>query len=282
MQTDWAEKEAGRLVKQAAIAEGTCLILGASDTGKTTLAAALAKQLLNTGPVGIVDADIGQSHIGPPTTVGWATIDKPMEQQSWQPGGISFVGAISPPGHLLQLTAAITQCVREVSKFAKVILIDTPGFVVGPAATALWWAVQQIIKPTSIVAVQRGTELDHILAGLDCLELKLEVITPPPQIPTKSPQDRKSYRQTQFNRYFDNASFYNINLNDVAVQPISSFSGALLSRLIALRDISGSDLGIGIVTNFNSKRNVLTVKAPKIDIPQVRCILIGEISKDYS
>ena len=54
----------------------TGLVLGASDTGKTTLVETLAGKLAEAGPVAVVDADIGQSHIGPPATVGWAMAGK--------------------------------------------------------------------------------------------------------------------------------------------------------------------------------------------------------------
>jgi polynucleotide 5'-kinase involved in rRNA processing len=47
------------------------LVLGARDTGKTTLVTYLAHALLaDGGSVVVVDADLGQSEIGPPTTVG--------------------------------------------------------------------------------------------------------------------------------------------------------------------------------------------------------------------
>ena len=48
------------------------MVVGASDTGKTTLTAYLAGALAARGEtVAVVDADVGQSEIGPPTTVGW-------------------------------------------------------------------------------------------------------------------------------------------------------------------------------------------------------------------
>ena len=78
MSLDWAENTAQQILSKDLCKKGICLILGASDTGKTTLAEALTKQLVKKQPVGIVDADIGQSHIGPPTTVGWALVDNPQ------------------------------------------------------------------------------------------------------------------------------------------------------------------------------------------------------------
>lgn len=41
------------------------MVLGASDTGKTTLIEDLLGFLLEKYTVGVVDADLGQSHIGP-------------------------------------------------------------------------------------------------------------------------------------------------------------------------------------------------------------------------
>ena len=128
MSLDWADEIAQELLTQGLLKTGVCLILGGTDTGKTTLAETLAKRAASSKPVGIIDADIGQSHIGPPGTVGWAIVDGPQVDMSlFTAAGISFVGDVTPVGHLLQLTAAITGCVQEVSKAAKLVIIDTPA-----------------------------------------------------------------------------------------------------------------------------------------------------------
>ncbi len=162
MSQDWADNIAQEIISQNLIKTGACLILGAADTGKTTLAAALARQLAPSRPVGIVDADIGQSHIGPPTTVGWAVAANPPPEDLWQlpAAGISFVGDVTPVGHLLQLTAAIIQSVNQASKAAELIIVDTPGFISGPAASALWWTVQRVLNPelNSGSAARKRTE----------------------------------------------------------------------------------------------------------------------------
>ncbi len=134
MPDDWSDKTACRLLNQGLIQKGICLLLGAADTGKTALATAIARHTASSRPVAIIDADVGQSHIGPPTTVGWAVVDNPPADLSQlTAAGISFVGDVTPAGHLLQLTAAITQCVRQASEAADLIIIDTPGLVRGPS-----------------------------------------------------------------------------------------------------------------------------------------------------
>ncbi|MHC4572296.1 MAG: Clp1/GlmU family protein [Planctomycetota bacterium] len=279
----WADKTAQQLLSRGFVKTGICLILGAADTGKTTLAAALAKCATSSEPVGIIDADIGQSHIGPPTTVGWAVVENsqiPFIEFSDLPiGGISFVGDVTPARHLLQLTAAITQCVQQVSKAAELMIIDTPGFIRGPAATALWWTVQRILQPKLILAVTRNDELNGICAGLRSLDLKLELIKSPQRIPTKSPPDRRNYRQNQFSKYFRDSCLYNISLSNMAVQTSWNLSREIfVNRLVALRDGKGIDVAIGVITDWQESDNIVIVRSPQFDIQQIRCLVIGDVT----
>ncbi len=287
---DWAQEIAKQLLNRDLMRKGACLVLGSADTGKTALVAAIAKHAASSQPVVIVDADIGQSHIGPPATVGWAIVDGPQADFSQLAiGGISFVGDIAPTGHLLQLTAAIIQCVQQSSKVTKLIIIDTPGFIYGPAAWALWWTVQRILQPELILAVERDDEMSDILGGLpgygglrpdeQYRSSKFELIKCPPQLPAKSPHERRNYRQNQFNKYFRHSCLYNIKLSDVAVQTTrNSSSKNLVNRLIALSDGKGKDLSIGLITNWQRDNDIVEVRSPQLDIQQVRCLVVGDIT----
>jgi polynucleotide 5'-hydroxyl-kinase GRC3/NOL9 len=280
MAQDWADNITQKLLSKSIIQKGICLFLGASDTGKTTLAAALAKRLASKQPVGIVDADIGQSHIGPPTTVGWAVADNRRSDFSQLlAAGISFVGDVTPVGHLLQLTAAIIQCVEQASKVAELIILDTPGFIRGPAAIALWWTVQRVLNPKLIIAVQRESELSDILIGLQCFDSQIELVKCPSQIRTKSPEDRRTYRQDQFDKYFRDSLLYNINLSDVAVQTTQNLSrNSPVSCLVGLRNRQGTDAAIGIIKDWQSEKNIAVIRAPQLDIQQVCCLVIGDVT----
>lgn len=294
MPQDWADNIAQKLIKGNLIKTGACLILGGADTGKTTLVAALAGRLAASRLVGIVDADIGQSHIGPPTTVGWVIIPNTPPDDLWQlpAAGISFVGNVTPVGHLLQLTAAIIQSVREASKAAQLIIVDTPGFIAGAAASALWWTVQRVLNPKLILAVQRENELSNILAGLPPIksfegrlyfDSHLEMIKCPSQIRSKSPEERRSYRQKQFNKYFHNSVVYNFNLGDISIQTSQNFRDTDLSgRLVGLRNRQGIDLAIGIIKNWQSDKNTAVIRAPQLDIREIRCLIIGDTTIDIA
>jgi predicted RNase H-like nuclease len=282
MSLDWADKIVDRLLNEHLIDTGICLVLGSSDTGKTTLVSALAKSAASCRPVAIVDADIGQSHIGPPATVGWTVIDNPQADFSALPlKGISFVGDVSPIGHLLQLTAAISQCVRQAAGAADLIIIDTPGLVLGPAARALWWTVHRTLQPTLVLAVQRGDELAHVLAGLRYLESRLELIKPPADMLLKSPQHRRRYRRDRFARYFRDACLHEISLSKVAVQGDRSLGRTnRLGRLVALRDAEARDMAVGLIEKWKETRDIAVIRAPKTNVRQIRCVVIGDVSID--
>jgi polynucleotide 5'-hydroxyl-kinase GRC3/NOL9 len=298
MSQDWADRVAQQLLNRGLIQRGICLLLGAADTGKTTLAAILAKYVASNQPVGIIDADIGQSHIGPPTTVAWAIAENPKFNLSeLSVRGMSFVGDVTPAGHLLQLTAAITQCVQQVSEVTELTIIDTPGFVLGPAAAVLWWTIQRILQPKLILAVQRepilqkvrrigaqcSNELSDIIASLQFFETHIEFVGSPPQIPIKSPHDRQSYRQNQFGRYFRNSCLYNISLSNIAIQASYRLSREnLLHRIVALRNGMGADIAIGLIEDWQDDESVAVVRAPNVDIQQTRCLVIGDISIDIA
>jgi polynucleotide 5'-hydroxyl-kinase GRC3/NOL9 len=81
--------------------KGIAIILGATDTGKSTLAKFLIFNLCKCGlKVALVDADIGQSFLGPPTTIGFSVFKSdPNWELLLSPPEIFFVGSTTPEGH---------------------------------------------------------------------------------------------------------------------------------------------------------------------------------------
>src|SRR5437870_6298768 len=62
---------------------GVCVIIGEVDSGKSSLCTFLANKCLeDTGKVGVVDADVGQADIGPPTTISSSVVQAPIDRKS--------------------------------------------------------------------------------------------------------------------------------------------------------------------------------------------------------
>ncbi|NLE76162.1 MAG: hypothetical protein GX605_05350 [Chloroflexi bacterium] len=86
------------------------MVLGASDSGKSTFAGYLFQRVQADGrDAAFLDADLGQSTVGLPTTVNLAAPQGPLRlvQEGApfppRPGGSSFVGSVTPRGYLLPL-----------------------------------------------------------------------------------------------------------------------------------------------------------------------------------
>jgi polynucleotide 5'-hydroxyl-kinase GRC3/NOL9 len=294
MVENWADVIAERIVGAGFLTKGKCLFLGAADTGKTSLMGAIASRLAPQQPVALVDADIGQSHIGPPTTVGWTlmgTDDAEDLAAGWTAGegsalaarGIAFVGDITPVGHLLQLTAALALCVEQAEKAAAVVLIDTPGLVTGGAACSLWWTVQRLLRPERIIAVQRQDELRDLLGGLQAGLSVIEVVQAPPELRRKSPEARQQHRRRLFDQYFRNATTCALDLTRLAVRAMGRVpSEDAVRRIVGLTDVMGQDMAIGAVERWRQEEGQATIRAPQSDFSRVRCLTVGQAKLDTS
>jgi polynucleotide 5'-hydroxyl-kinase GRC3/NOL9 len=261
--------------------EGIYFFLGAADVGKTTLISRIGAGLAAKRSTAIVDADTGQSHIGPPATVGWA-IARPEENdlENLPLGEMAFVGEISPVGHLLQETGAIAQCVKQAAGKANTVLIDTPGFISGFAACALWWEVVRSVQPEAIIAVNRGSELNEVLRGVTNCGPAIEIIGCCDAVKNKSPEQRRAFRQRRFARYFADVDTFEIRLKDVGVQNSKKLNGECAQgRLVGLRNDKGTDLAMGFVVDWQDGDKVI-VKAPLVDPKEVRCIAVGDATID--
>src|SRR5205807_5836674 len=98
------------LARSAAIT-GTVALIGPPDSGKSTFALALANRVAEAGrAAAVIDADVGQSEIGPPGAIGMARIDRAVGALSdLRVRGLAFVGDISPFGHIWPITLGVLQ-----------------------------------------------------------------------------------------------------------------------------------------------------------------------------
>jgi len=266
-----------QVTSRAPAKEGIFMLLGGADTGKTTIAKALANKWASSKTVALIDADIGQSHIGPPTTVGWILLTEPgTDVDNVAPTGISFVGHISPVGYLLQFITAVLCAIRHASGKTNLLIIDTPGLVRGPAAKALWWAMQNILQPQMLIALHRGDELNEVLKGLKFLDTKLCLFGCPPSVRSRTSNYRRNYRQARFKIYFRDSRTYNLDLKKLSIQSIRGHNPCqMLNRLVALRNAEGVDEAIGVVRQWQSEKGLATILAPQLDIDKIRCLVIG-------
>ena len=241
----------------------TIMVMGGSDTGKTTLIEDLLGLLLPVFRVGIVDADLGQSHLGPPTTIAWGLVEKKFEGwDNLEVEDFYFVGATSPSGNLLPMITGLKIIYDKARPQVDKILVDTTGMIRGGPARALKTCMIEIIQPQIVLVLQRTDELEHILIDFKGMTLpKIYRMKVPPAVRQKNYSERVSYREQRFKAYFKSAQNLVLACDRIGLRGIIS-DLYLHNRLICLRDREGEGLALGIVDGVDGRMRSISVYTP--------------------
>ena len=225
---DW-ERIARRIVHPQAVV----LVIGSTDTGKTTFCRFLVEQGVSQGlRVGLVDADVGQSQIGPPSTIGLKILSQIPDWNEIEADNLYFVGWISPEGHLLRCITGVRLMVdAALSAGANYVVIDTTGYVKGVGAIKLKQHKIEIIKPRHLVCIQHSDELDAIAAGFDASRsMKIYRLPPHQRATSKTSKFRRQYRESRVNRYFSETASAVIPFDQFRGQGTPFFAGRRANR----------------------------------------------------
>ena len=259
------------------------LFIGQCDSGKTTLIAQAARHNLSRSSVSIVDADVGQSHIGPPTTIGWARVTEGFTSLSDLKGeSMYFVGSTSPQYHLLPTALGILKMTARAACAADKVLIDTPGFVRGEAARRLFWHVIDSLQPEIVVAVQQFDELDHIISAYTGSSWPQVIrVAPSPRCVQKTRQQRAEHREALFRKYFAGSRDITLCWDEIPVRARAiideNTAPAIVDRLISLRDSIGEDVALGIISRVDPEKHEFAVRAPLAESSSLASAVLGSI-----
>lgn len=281
-----AEAEWEEIIEQLAEKRGIVLIVGAADTGKTTFTLALARAAVEKGRrVAIIDADLGQSTVGPPTTVGLTVLSDLHSLEEMPVKSLYFVGDTSPFGHILQSVVGTKKLTDESGKFKPdLVIIDTSGLVTGPLGQALKYYKAQAINPDYIVILEREDELDEMVSFLKKSgRWEIVSLTTPTIAQRISPGTRADLRREKFRHYFVGSSVRRISLKDISLYPpLPDFlqRGDLLGILVSLKDDEGKVLGIGILENLLPRQGVFEVFTPVSKEADIRGVELGFLKID--
>jgi len=181
---------------------GLYLVLGGTDTGKSTFCRLAVEAVRNAGKVaGLVDGDIGQSQYGLPGTV----FGLRWEGEERRTVATFFVGTTSPREAALQCLAGICRVTAAVrGGAAHAVMVDTTGYVRGPGAIELKQAKVAALRPREggVVLIQREGEAEPIVqagarGGIRVLRLEC-----PAAVVVRSREQRRERRRQRFARYF--------------------------------------------------------------------------------
>ncbi len=253
-----------RSLRERVVGEhGVVMMVGAANTGKTTLSRLLLEDALAAGrSVAFVDADIGVSTVGPPACVGLRWIRSARDLASLERAdSLRFVGSTQPHGVVLPHVVATAALVEVARREADFIVLDTTGVVGGVVGQTLKYHLMELCNPALVIAMQRGTEMEPTIGMLRrFLSARIAKAMPHDDLLPLSPVEQQSARAKAF------AAALPAPLQRWRAQP-TVFAPTLpdgfeLDKLggllVGVQDEAGSCLGLGALEHTDGVLRVAT------------------------
>jgi polynucleotide 5'-hydroxyl-kinase GRC3/NOL9 len=197
----------------------TILLLGATDTGKTTFLRWLANTLRAQGQrIAIVDADVGQSSVGPPTTIGLGLVGQPFQSlQELTPAALYFVGSTSPQGHFMPVVVGTKHMVDRAQRIeVDQVIVDTCGFIGADGGQALKHYQIDLVNPDVVVCLQRADECEPILLAFrSCQRPRILRLRASHACRRRDREERRVYRERALHRYFAKPKIVMLSWDDL-------------------------------------------------------------------
>jgi len=265
--------------------KGTILVLGESDTGKSTLARYLFQEIARRGMrPAYLDSDMGQSTLGLPATLNLA-LARAAGGEEFPPRGpcaCFFVGAITPRGHMLPTLVGCKRLQeRAMTLGAEAVVVDTNGLVdraQGGKALKEWKI--ELLAPTLVIALQHGSEMEPILWPLRRDgRVRLLEIRVSPQVVKRGREQRIARRRERLAAYFREARPHVVSINRIAVYDLEYMAPGALT---ALQDAEGFCLALGVVQDVDRRAGSIALRSPLPGLDRVASIRFGPVRWDLA
>jgi polynucleotide 5'-kinase involved in rRNA processing len=282
---------------------GLVMVLGSGDVGKTTWIRWASRRLIQRGitPLGIVDADLGQATIGPPTTVA-LKIYRELSQREYNLDSVScdalyFVGSVSPGGHLLQTLVGCKLLVEKAKRYGiKAILMDTSGLVTQGLGFQLKLRKIEIVGPDHLVVIQRGTELDSLLKAVkQRAGLMIHRLPVLPHAKIRTVSERAAHRALRFAACFASATRMEVSTDKLVilsptgkcslflfgaadvVKPEALQDQKMFGLLVGLNNASNETLGLGLLDGVSEDGSHMYLTTSFQDASAIRIVQMGNL-----
>ena len=136
------------------------LVLGPTDSGKTTLSTYIINQAIKKGfRPAIIDADIGQGDLAPPSAIGCAVVENQiLDLREVNSKYFRFVGSINPTRNERLISLSVQSLLREMDAKngdflgVDLVVINTDGYVTGDGLHCKI-AIANLVQPDMIICL---------------------------------------------------------------------------------------------------------------------------------
>ncbi len=249
---------------------GLAVILGDVDAGKSTLCTYLANVCVDHRVrTSIIDGDVGQADIGPPTTTSSSTVSKHiLSLQELRPERSYFIGDTSPSSVPDKLVQSIAHLKDELSMGSEITILNTDGWVGEDEAVRHKLQLLNSLQPDLVLGLSIDHELDQILGLQQCPTLRLEASS---SARKRTREERKKAREEGYRRFLQNPRHLNLRLNAIKLRMFNTPRQQRIDRdstykgtLAGLLDEKGVLLSIGRIVRIGNGIASITTAAEEM------------------
>jgi polynucleotide 5'-hydroxyl-kinase GRC3/NOL9 len=277
----YPEPEWERLFRELKEHKGTAMALGATDSGKSTLAKYMVRRLVKEAiTVSVVDADIGQSTLGLPGTISMKVFshEKDIEQYTFE--RMFFVGSTNPAKKISLMVNGSKRMVDTCREKSDIVFIDTTGLITGEIGRALKIGKIRTIKPEHIIALQRNDELEHILRLVE--NSVIHRIGVSMMAKGRDRENRIRYREKKFLDYFDEkmVSEFLLRCHDAGFflngKSLSLIEGDFMAGTIIGLNHNDDTTALGVIVDISA--DSITFKSPIRSLRGIKRVLFSQMT----
>jgi len=248
----------------------TLFMLGGVDVGKTYTVTSIANRFYEQGlKVAVVDADVGQSDIGPPCCIGMGILESTIKRLSEVPlHSLYFVGNTSPNRCMRECVKGAAAAVKKAKELnADVIIVDSTGWIEGEDGKRFKLHEVDEIYPSFVIAIEKEDELEHILPHLYKNKIfKVIKLRMSREAKSRTREERKALREEAYNRYFRDAKNRYFEFSILEWLPEEGTLVGLFDTICGCKDEDRGEgeeiLGLGILRKRDYGRGRAVVFTP--------------------
>jgi len=220
-------REAGSALVE--LGEGVAVVVGGADTGKTTLCTFLSNYLIaENRQVAVVDADIGQTDLGPPTTMAAGEVKARVTSLSQiMPSERLFIGLTSPGRAKDKVIRSTKRLVGYHTTPGRITIVNTDGWVSGNEAVLYKLQMLDELQPDITLGIG-GSDISPVLQAGNRTTL---LVGSPDTIKERSRFDRRELRSLGYQKYLAGASLRSFRMNGTRLRHCMTMGDLGLDRV---------------------------------------------------
>jgi polynucleotide 5'-hydroxyl-kinase GRC3/NOL9 len=247
----------------------TVVLVGDTDTGKSTLAIYLANMAIWRGLApSVIDGDIGQGDLAPPTAIGAAVLSKQVvdlrDVDVNNTNLFEFIGSVSPAGFENLIAKKLRFMLDRTRSLADICIVNTDGYIRNGGVQYKEMIAEEL-QPDAVICL--GVDVnndDGLFEGEEHMVGSWQILRARSSSQTyKSRLERLNRRLDQFLRYVGNGGSV-ANLSQVKFNYMNKlFSPSELIhppiKQLEQENMKGMFVGLGsnkIVTGFGFIKNI--------------------------